>query len=78
MQAACDTFNHTWKATNVVMYCDTRTDVHIHTQTHTQKKMYIYNNSHINYGSDKKYKEFYNNKFGSYTVTPIGITLNLL
>ena len=29
------TFHHTWKVTNVVMYCDTRTDVHIHTQTHT-------------------------------------------
>ena len=30
--------NHTWKVTNVVMYCDTRTDVHIHTQTDTYKK----------------------------------------
>ena len=27
--------NHTWKATNVVMYCDTRTDAHINTHTHT-------------------------------------------
>ena len=27
----------------MVMYCDTRTDVHIHTQTHIQKKsIYIY------------------------------------
>ena len=34
--------NHTWKVTNVVMYCDTRTDVHIQTQSHTYKKKYIY------------------------------------
>ena len=27
--------NHTWKVTNEVMYCDTRTDVHIRSQTHT-------------------------------------------
>ena len=37
----------------MVMYCDTRTDVHIHTQTHTEKK-YIYIISHINCGNDKK------------------------
>ena len=34
--------NHTWKVTNVVMYCDTRTNVHIHTHTHTHKKKNIY------------------------------------
>ena len=34
-------YNHTWHVTNVVMYCDTRTDVHTYTQTHTYKKMYI-------------------------------------
>ena len=33
--------NHTWKVTNIVMYCDTRTDVHTHKQTHTKKKTYI-------------------------------------
>ena len=38
----------------------------------------IYNNSHINRGSDKKYKQFHNNQFGSYTVSHIVITLNLL
>ena len=50
------------------MYCDTRTDVHYYTPTHrpTHEKMYIYNNSHINYGNDKKNQRFYNNKFGSY------------
>ena len=54
-----------WKVTNVVMYCDTRTDVHIHTYAdpHMEKK-YIYNNSHINCGN-KKNKWFYNNQFGS-------------
>ena len=25
--------------------------------------------------SDKKYKQYYNNQFGSYTVTAIGITI---
>ena len=30
--------NHTLKVTNVVMYCDARTDVHIHTQTLIQEK----------------------------------------
>ena len=69
--------NHTWKVTNVVMQCNSRTDVHTHTQTHTYKeKVYNYNNkTHINCGSEKKYKQFYNNQFGSYTVTPIEITL---
>ena len=57
--------NHTYKITNVVMYCDTRTDVHIHTQTHTYKKVYIYNNSYINCDNDKKNQQFYNNQFGS-------------
>ena len=46
--------------TNVVMFCDTRTDVHIHTQTHTLMKKYIlYNNGHINCGN-KKNQRFYN------------------
>ena len=57
--------NHTWKVTNVEMYCDARTDVHIHTQTHTYKKKHIYNNSYINCGNDKN-QRFYNNQFGSY------------
>ena len=52
------------KVTNVIMYCDARTDVHIYTQTHTEKK-YIYNNSYINCGNNKKNPRFYNNKFGS-------------
>ena len=56
------------------MYCDTRTDVHTpHADPHVEKK-YIYNNSHINCGNDKKNQQFYNNHLGSYTVTPIGIT----
>ena len=46
--------------------CDTRADVHIHTQTHTWEKKYLYNNSHINCGNDKKNQRFYNNQFGSY------------
>ena len=42
-------YNHTWKVTNaVIIYCDTRTDVHIH----TQQKKYINNNSNINCGND--------------------------
>ena len=45
------------------MYCVTRTDVHIHTQT---EKKYIYNNSYINGGNDKKNQWFYHDQFGSY------------
>ena len=48
------------------MYYDTCTDVHIHTKTHTQKNKYIYNNSRINCGNDKKNQWFYHNQFGSY------------
>ena len=49
------------------MYCDIRTDVHIHTQTpYIEKKVYIYNNSHVNCGNDKKNQRLYNNQFGSY------------
>ena len=59
------------------MYCDARTDVHIHTKTHTENK-YINNNSHINCVNEKKNQQYYNNQFGSYTVTLIGITSNLL
>ena len=32
----------------------------------THRKKYIYNNSHINCGNDKKNQRFYNNQFGSY------------
>ena len=32
---------HSWKVTNVVMYCDARTDVHTYTQTNTLKDIYI-------------------------------------
>ena len=49
---------------------------HPHADLHIKKS--INNNSHINCGSGKKNKQFYNNQFGSYTVTPIEITLNLL
>ena len=44
------------------MYCDTR--VHFHTQNHTQKKKYIYDNSHINCDNDKN-QRFYNNQFST-------------
>ena len=45
------------EVTNVVMYCDTRTDRSTYTSTrrHNTEKQYIYNNnSHIKYGNDKK------------------------
>ena len=44
------------------MYSDTRTDVHADPHI---KKMYIYNNSHLNCGNDWKNQRFYNNQFGS-------------
>ena len=48
--------NHTWKVTNIIMYCkcDTPADVHIHIRTHTEKKAYMCIYSHINCGTDKK------------------------
>ena len=62
----------------MVMYCDTRTDVHcthLHADSYIEKK-YIYDNSHINCGNDKKNQRFY--KINLVHITRIGITLNLL
>ena len=65
--------NYTWKVINVVMHCDTHADITSRRRhTHKKKYIYIHNNSHINCGSDK-YKQFNNDQFGSFTITPIGI-----
>ena len=63
------------KRWNILWYSYWHTNPHADPQI---EKKYIYNNSHINCGSDKKYKQFYNNQFCSCTLTPIGITLNQL
>ena len=57
--------NHTWKVANVVIYCDTRTDVHTYTQTHIEKNVYIYIIIDINCGNDTKNQRYYKNQFGS-------------
>ena len=51
------------KCGNVLWYSHWRT--HPHADPHTEKK-YIYNNSHINCGNDKKNQWFYHNQFGSF------------
>ena len=50
----------------MVMYCDARTDVHIHTQTLTYEKNNIYIKIAILPWYDKKNQRFYTNQFGSY------------
>ena len=66
---------HTWKVTNV--HCNALWYSYWRTNPHagpcTEKKVYIYNNGHINCGNDEKNQRFYNNQFGSYN-SCIGIT----
>ena len=51
------------KCCNVLWYLYWRT--HPQADPHIEKK-YVYNNSHINCGNDKKNQRLYNNHFGSY------------
>ena len=49
------------------MCSDTRTDVQADPNyLRRRKKMYIYDNRHLNCFNDEKNQRFYNNQFGSY------------
>ena len=60
--------NHTWKVTNVEMYCDIRNDVN--TLYTTEKK--IYNDSYFIVMMIKRVNDF--TKINFLHITPIGIT----
>ena len=52
------------KCGDVMWYSYWRT--HPHADPYNRKKVYTYNNDHINCGNDKKHRRFYINQIGSY------------